>query len=156
VGIRRGEVVKVTAIIVAFALWTVAAFYSGYKLRDYRAATAAQTAQTDAQASRADAVTGARANDHANAQTAARGEQTRIDRSTAQADHFDTLHKDIETYAHVHSPITGDDCNRGTADADFMRIWTEANAGAFGDATEYHDPASTTARAADVAPAGQR
>jgi len=148
--------VKLAAIITAFALWTVAAFFAGYKLRDYRAANAAQSALTSAQASRADAVTRARNTDHENAQSAAHGEQAHIDRSAAQADHFDTLHKDIETYAHVHSSITGDACSRGTADGEFMRIWTAANAGAFSDATEYHDSSITAARAADVAPAAQR
>jgi hypothetical protein len=155
VGIR-GEVVRVAAIIIAFALWTVAACFVGYKLRDYRAAVGTQTAQTGARAARAEAVTEARNNDHGNAQTAAHAEQAHIDRTAAQSAHFDQLQQDIAAYAHTHPPLTANGCSRGVADAEFMRVWTEANAGAFRDATEHHDPAVADAGTEDAAPAAQR
>lgn len=80
----------------------------GWTLRDRSADLAIATVQTAQQASRADA---------------AQAESQRLAAQAERTRQFQTLQQDIET----HAKTPGRD--RGDADAEFVRIWREANAG---------------------------
>lgn len=64
-----------------------------------------------------------RRQDHANAQAGAQAESRRLAMQSARTQQFNTLQQDID----IHAKTPGRD--RGDADAEFVRIWREANAG---------------------------
>lgn len=95
----------------------------GWTLRDRNADLAVATTRATQLAARAEAAQ--RAHQQALANSAA-GAQTESQRLATQAERtrqFNTLQQDIET----HAKTPGRD--RGDADAEFVRIWREANAG---------------------------
>nr|WP_239506122.1 hypothetical protein [Stenotrophomonas maltophilia] len=95
----------------------------GWTLRDRSADLAVATTRATQLAARAEAAQ--RAHQQALANSAA-GAQTESQRLATQAERtrqFNTLQQDIET----HAKTPGRD--RGDADAEFVRIWREANAG---------------------------
>ncbi|MEX5405838.1 hypothetical protein VPH47_16455 [Stenotrophomonas sp. WED208] len=95
----------------------------GWTLRDRNADLAVATTRTTQLAARTEAAQ--RAHQQALANSAA-GAQTESQRLATQAERtrqFNTLQQDIET----HAKTPGHD--RGDADAEFVRIWREANAG---------------------------
>ncbi len=95
----------------------------GWTLRDRSADLAVTSAQAAQQASRADAAQAAHQRDLANARAGARAESQRLATQAQRTRQFNTLQQDIET----HAKTPGRD--RGDADAEFVRIWREANAG---------------------------
>lgn len=95
----------------------------GWELRDRSADLAAMRVQATQETGRADAALAARRQDHANAQAGAQAESRRLAMQSARTQQFNTLQQDID----IHAKTTGRD--RGDADAEFVRIWREANAG---------------------------
>lgn len=95
----------------------------GWTLRDRSADLAIDTVQTAQQASRADAAQAAHQRDLGNARAGAQAESQRLATQAERTRQFQTLQQDIET----HAKTPGRD--RGDADAEFVRIWREANAG---------------------------
>lgn len=95
----------------------------GWELRDRSADLAAARAQATQQATRAEAAQAAVQQSHANARAGAQAESQRLTTQAIRASQFTTLQRDIDT--HAQNP--GRD--RGNADAEFVRIWREANAG---------------------------
>lgn len=95
----------------------------GWTLRDRSADLAVTSTQAAQQASRADTAQAAHQRDLANARAGARAESQRLAMQTQRTRQFNTLQQDIET----HAKTPGRD--RGDADAEFVRIWREANAG---------------------------
>jgi len=95
----------------------------GWELRDRSADLAAIRVQATQETSRADTALVARQQDHTNAQAGAQAESQRLAMQSGRTQQFITLQQDIET----HAKTPGRD--RGDADAEFVRIWREANAG---------------------------
>ncbi|KXU95075.1 hypothetical protein AB839_13485 [Stenotrophomonas sp. DDT-1] len=95
----------------------------GWTLRDRSADLAVTSTQAAQQASRADTAQAAHQRDLANARAGARAESQRLAMQAQRTRQFNTLQQDIET----HAKTPGRD--RGDADAEFVRIWREANAG---------------------------
>lgn len=95
----------------------------GWELRDRSADLTAASAQVAQQTRRADTALVARQQDHTNAQAGAQAESQRLAMQSARTRQFNTLQQDIDT----HAKTPGRD--RGDADAEFVRIWREANAG---------------------------
>ncbi|CAH0139955.1 hypothetical protein [Stenotrophomonas lactitubi] len=95
----------------------------GWELRDRSADLAAASVQVGQLTKRADTTLVARQQDHTNAQAGARAETQRLALQSARTRQFNTLQQDIDT----HAKTPGRD--RGDADAEFLRIWREANAG---------------------------
>ncbi|MGY2437454.1 hypothetical protein ACW4FQ_30415, partial [Escherichia coli] len=62
--------------------------------------------------------------DQANARAGAQAESQHVAAQAARSQQFNALQQDIET--HAKTPRR----DRGNADAEFVRIWREANAGA--------------------------
>ena len=94
-----------------------------WELRDRSADLTAASAQVAQQTRRADTALVARQQDHTNAQAGAQAESQRLAMQSARTRQFNTLRQDIDT----HAKTPGRD--RGDADAEFVRIWREANAG---------------------------
>lgn len=95
----------------------------GWALRDRRAEADVASAQAARQATRADTALAARQLGRSNAQAGAHFESQRLAVQARRTAQFNTLQRDIEN--HVKNPGR----SRGDADADFVRIWREANAG---------------------------
>ncbi|SES69955.1 hypothetical protein SAMN05720615_101159 [Stenotrophomonas indicatrix] len=95
----------------------------GWELRDRSADLAAVRVQAAQETGRADTALAARQQDHANAQAGVQAESQRLAMQSVRTQQFTTLQQDIET----HAKTPGRD--RGDADAEFVRIWREANAG---------------------------
>ncbi|OUL14341.1 hypothetical protein B0X78_07910 [bacterium AM6] len=95
----------------------------GWELRDRSADLAAVRVQAAQETGRADTTLAARQQDHANAQAGVQAESQRLAMQSVRTQQFTTLQQDIET----HAKTPGRD--RGDADAEFVRIWREANAG---------------------------
>ncbi|WP_340571425.1 hypothetical protein [Stenotrophomonas sp. G106K1] len=95
----------------------------GWELRDRSADLTAASAQVAQQTTRADTALVARQQDHTNTQAGAQAESQRLATQSARTRQFNTLQQDIDT----HAKTPGRD--RGDADAEFVRIWREANAG---------------------------
>jgi hypothetical protein len=95
----------------------------GWELRDRSADLAAANVQVEQLNKRADTTLVARQQDHTNAQAGAQAETQRLALQSARTRQFNTLQQDIDT----HAKTAGRD--RGDADAEFLRIWREANAG---------------------------
>lgn len=95
----------------------------GWELRDRNADLAAASVQIEQLTRRADTTLVARQQDHTNAQAGAQAETQRLAMQSARTRQFNTLQQDIDT----HAKTPGRD--RGDADAEFVRIWREANAG---------------------------
>lgn len=95
----------------------------GWELRDRSADLAAANVQVEQLNKRADTTLVARQQDHTNAQAGAQAETQRLALQSARTRQFNTLQQDIDT----HAKTPGRD--RGDADAEFLRIWREANAG---------------------------
>ncbi|KRG50299.1 hypothetical protein WAB97_004970 [Stenotrophomonas maltophilia] len=95
----------------------------GWTLRDRSADLADASAQAAQQASRADSVQAAHQQNLANLRTSAQAESRRLATQAERTRQFTNLQQDIET----HAKTPGRD--RGDADAEFVRIWREANAG---------------------------
>ncbi|WP_447944716.1 hypothetical protein [Stenotrophomonas indicatrix] len=95
----------------------------GWELRDRSADLAAASVQVEQLNKRADSTLVARQQDHTNAQAGAQAETQRLALQSARTRQFNTLQQDIDT----HAKTPGRD--RGDADAEFLRIWREANAG---------------------------
>ncbi|MCX2893049.1 hypothetical protein ORG27_05605 [Stenotrophomonas lactitubi] len=95
----------------------------GWELRDRSADLAAASAQVAQQTRRADTALVARQQDHTNVQAGVQVESQRLAMQSARTRQFNTLQQDIDT----HAKTPGRD--RGDADAEFVRIWREANAG---------------------------
>lgn len=102
----------------------VACAWLGWTLRDRSADRAVAMAQAAQQAQRADIAQAAHQQDQANARAGAQAESQHVAAQTARSQQFNALHQDIET--HAKTPRR----DRGNADAEFVRIWREANAGA--------------------------
>lgn len=95
----------------------------GWEMRDRSADLTAVSAQVAQQTRRADTALVARQQDHSNAQAGAQAESQRLAMQSTRTRQFFTLQQDIDT----HGKNPGRD--RGDADAEFVRIWREANAG---------------------------
>lgn len=95
----------------------------GWELRDRSADLAAASVQVKQLNKRADSTLVARQQDHTNAQAGAQAETQRLAVQSARTRQFNTLQQDIDTHAKTPGR------NRGDADAEFVRIWREANAG---------------------------
>ncbi|MBH1552904.1 hypothetical protein I5U12_01845 [Stenotrophomonas maltophilia] len=95
----------------------------GWTLRDRSADLAVASARAAQQVSRADAAQAAHQQDLANARAGARAESQRLATQAECTQQFNALQRDIDT----HAKTPGRD--RGNADAEFVRIWRQANAG---------------------------
>ncbi|MNC48399.1 hypothetical protein D3C75_975110 [compost metagenome] len=95
----------------------------GWEIRDRNADLAAMRLQAAQETGRADTALVARQQDQTNAQAGAQAESQHLALQSVRTQQFTTLQQDIDT----HAKDTGRD--RGDADAEFVRIWREANAG---------------------------
>ncbi|ELC7364171.1 TPA: hypothetical protein RWN27_002990 [Stenotrophomonas maltophilia] len=95
----------------------------GWTLRDRSAELAAATTRAAQQAAHTDAAQRAHQQALANSAAGAQAESQRLAQQARRTEQFNTLQRDIET----HAKTPGRD--RGDADAEFVRIWREANAG---------------------------
>lgn len=95
----------------------------GWTLRDRSADRAVAMAQAAQQALRAGIAQAAHQQDQANARARAQAESQHVAAQAARSQQFNALQQDIET--HAKTPRR----DRGNADAEFVRIWREANAG---------------------------
>ncbi|TPD61162.1 hypothetical protein FJP69_18915 [Stenotrophomonas maltophilia] len=95
----------------------------GWELRDRSADLAAVRVQAAQETGRADTALVARQQDQTNAQAGAQAESQHLALQSVRTQQFTTLQQDIDT----HAKNPGRD--RGDADAEFVRIWREANAG---------------------------
>ncbi|MGE8234981.1 MAG: hypothetical protein ACN6PQ_01740 [Stenotrophomonas indicatrix] len=95
----------------------------GWELRDRSADLAAIRVQATQETGRADTAIAARQQDQTNAQAGAQAESQHLALQSVRTQQFTTLQQDIDT----HAKDPGRD--RGDADAEFVRIWREANAG---------------------------
>ncbi|EKT4446006.1 hypothetical protein N5D13_07845 [Stenotrophomonas maltophilia] len=95
----------------------------GWTLRDRTADLAVATTRAAQQEARTDAVQRAHQQALANSAAGAQAESQRLAHQARHTEQFNTLQRDIET----HAKTPGRD--RGDADAEFVRIWREANAG---------------------------
>jgi len=95
----------------------------GWTLRDRNADLAVATTRATQLAARAEAAQRARQQALANSAAGAQSESQRLATQAERTRQFNTLQQDIET----HAKTPGRD--RGDADAEFVRIWREANAG---------------------------
>ncbi|WP_295570174.1 hypothetical protein [uncultured Stenotrophomonas sp.] len=95
----------------------------GWTLRDRSAELAHANSETVQQAARADSAQAAHQQDLANARAGARAESQRLATQAERTRQFNALQRDIDT----HAKTPGRD--RGNADAEFVRIWRQANAG---------------------------
>ncbi|MHC1652924.1 hypothetical protein ACODUL_06445 [Stenotrophomonas maltophilia] len=95
----------------------------GWTLRDRSAELAHVNTETAEQAARADSAQAAHQQDLANARAGARAESQRLAMQAERTRQFNALQRDIDT----HAKTPGRD--RGNADAEFVRIWRQANAG---------------------------
>lgn len=95
----------------------------GWTLRDRSAELAHANTEAVQQAARADNAQAAHQQDLANARAGARAESQRLATQAERIRQFNALQRDIDT----HAKTPGRD--RGNADAEFVRIWRQANAG---------------------------
>lgn len=95
----------------------------GWEFRDRSADLAAASVQVTQQTARADAAHAARQQAHTNTQAGVHAESQRLTMQSARTRQFNTLQQDIDT--HAKNSVR----DRGDADAEFVRIWREANAG---------------------------
>lgn len=95
----------------------------GWEMRDRNADLAAMRVQAAQETGRADTALVARQQDQTNAQAGAQAESQRLALQSVRTQQFTTLQQDIDT----HAKNPGRD--RSDADAEFVRIWREANAG---------------------------
>jgi hypothetical protein len=116
---------RAIALVVALILWTVAAFFVGWQVRDGSADTAVAKTATQQQTARADQAEGARAVDHANAATSGAVQQQRAEAHVQSANNFKSIDKRVDTYVQANPDPVGCDL-----DGDGLRAWREANAGA--------------------------
>ncbi|MGB5907693.1 MAG: hypothetical protein WBG87_09655 [Stenotrophomonas maltophilia] len=92
-------------------------------MRDRNADLAVATTRATQLAARAEAAQRAHQQALANSAAGAQSESQRLATQAERTRQFNTLQQDIET----HAKTPGHD--RGDADAEFVRIWREANAG---------------------------
>jgi len=95
----------------------------GWTLRDRSADLAVATTRATQLAARTEAAQRAHQQALANSAAGAQSESQRLATQAERTRQFNTLQQDIET----HAKTPGHD--RGDADAEFVRIWREANAG---------------------------
>ena len=95
----------------------------GWTLRDRSADLAVATTRATQLAARTEAAQRAHKQALANSAAGAQSESQRLATQAERTRQFNTLQQDIET----HAKTPGHD--RGDADAEFVRIWREANAG---------------------------
>ncbi len=95
----------------------------GWTLRDRSADLAVATTRATQLAARTEAAQRAHQQALANSAAGAQSESQRLATQAERTRQFNTLQQDIET----HAKTPGHD--RGEADAEFVRIWREANAG---------------------------
>ncbi|MBA0285164.1 hypothetical protein [Stenotrophomonas maltophilia] len=95
----------------------------GWTLRDRNADLAVATTRATQLAARTEAAQRAHQQALANSAAGAQSESQRLATQAERTRQFNTLQQDIET----HAKTPGHD--RGDADAEFVRIWREANAG---------------------------
>lgn len=115
---------RVLILGIAFALWTVAAFVTGWQVRDGSADTAVAKAATVQQSARADQAEGARATDHANAAASGAVQQQRADAHVESATQFKIIERRVVEYVQANPDAAVCDL-----DGDGLRAWREANAG---------------------------
>ncbi|WP_439447858.1 hypothetical protein [Stenotrophomonas sp. ATs4] len=114
---------KLRIALVALFTSHVACAWLGWTLRDRSADRAVAVAQAAQQALRADNAQAAYRQGQANARAGAQAESQHVAAQATRSQQFNALQRDIETHAKTPGR------NRGNADAEFMRIWREANAG---------------------------
>ncbi|HEL4111289.1 TPA: hypothetical protein UM343_001421 [Stenotrophomonas maltophilia] len=95
----------------------------GWTLRDRNADLAVATNRAAQQEARTEAAQRAHQQALANSSAGAQSELQRLATQAERTRQFNTLQQDIQT----HAKTPGRD--RGDADAEFVRIWREANAG---------------------------
>lgn len=124
----------------AFVLWSVGVFVVGWQVRDGSADTQATGASLAASQQQTHQVTQARATDHTNAQASASVESKRVADASKLANDFRDIDESIRTYAQHPKSNPDSACARGSADAEFVRIWNAASAGRSPDAGPGHRP----------------
>lgn len=102
----------------------LAAFGSGYWLRDVMADR--ETAQRDAGDAQAEVavVTEAREDDKASQAGASEVEQQRVEQAASTENNFKIIYRDVVRYVQTNPSLAG--CG---ADAEWVRLWNAANAG---------------------------
>ena len=134
--------------IALFVVWSLFAGFIGWQLRDGSADTAAAKVDTTQATARADNAEAARTTDHVTATNVAKVEQQHVADTRAHEANFQSIEEAAAKYADSHRRPQQDslsgDCRatgRGSADPEFVRIWTAANAGRFEDAEPVHPAA---------------